>query len=889
MTWLRGLILRFRGLASKPTVERELDDEVHFHLDRQIEQNIAAGMSPEQARYRALQSFGGAEQMKEECRDARGTRFLEDFVQDFRFGLRMLRKSPGFAAVAVLTLALGIGANTAIFSVVNAVLLRPLPFKDADRLVAIWENNRKISDPRYPLAPANLADLRRESSAFDDVAHYFSFPLGFLLSADGETERLQGCAVSPNLFPMLGVSPAAGRTFLSGDAEPSQNPVAILSYGFWRRRFGGDPGILGRSVRLDSQSYTIVGVMPAGFAFPFKDSDVWVPATFAGTVFPQNQWTTRSVHYLVGIGRLKQGVRPEQAHAELGAIAQRLQQAYPESNASIGANLMTLQELEVGNVRPALLLLLAGVGFVLLIACANVANLLLARGATREKEFAVRAAMGARRSRLIRQLLTESMLTGLLGGLLGLLLAFAGVVALKALHPAGLPRMESVRIDTPVLLFALALSQLTGIVFGVIPARRQSHGNLNESLKEGGRSLSEGPRHKSLRGALVSLEIALSLVLLVATGLIARSFLRLQAVDPGFVSDRLLTLQIQVPLRYQDNAKRAAFLESIYGRIAALPGVKFVGDVTRLPFASNRRSTNITSALNIEGRPVSLGQRPEIDFRRASRGYFPAMGIPVLAGRNFTERDTLDTPRVAIINEALLNLAFRESDPVGQKIQLGPDPNGAWYTIVGVVGSIHHFDLDVAPHPEVYLASLQSPLVNPYIVARTTGDPSQLVSAVRSEFHSIDPETPVYNVATMEERLDESLAPRRFQVLLLALFAMMALTLATIGIYGLMAYSVSQRNHEIGVRMALGAQSGDVLRLVLGHGMRLALIGAGAGVIGALALTWLLRGLLFGVTPTDPLTFTSVVVFLLAVAFAACYIPARRATRMDPMIALRYE
>jgi putative ABC transport system permease protein len=886
MDWLRVFASRLLAVFRKRRLDQELDEELRAHVEMLIEANTRKGMSLAEARREAHRSFGGMEQTRESYRDQRGLPALETWLRDFRFGLRMLRRDSGFTAVAMLTLGLGIGAATCIFSVVNGVLLRPLPFRDPGRLVAVWENNARENDPHYPLAPANYFDLTRESRSFEKIDNYFSFSAEYILSNDQLADRVRGSVISPGLFQVFGVNAAVGRTFLDEEGQPARSGVVLLSDGFWRRHFGGNADVLGQTLTIDGRARSVVGVLPPQFQFPSKETEVWIPLTFAGTYFPQNQITTRSIHFLGAIGRLRPGVRLQQARAELEGIARRLEQAYPESNQGIGVTVLPLLDEIVGKVRPALLALMAGVGFVLLIACANVANVTLARSAAREREIAVRAAIGAGRPRIIRQLLTESALIAVLGGAIGLLVAYWGVHLFVTFGPAGIPRLDKVGLNKTVLVFALVVTALTAMVFGLVPARRLSRLDLVSSLQGSGRAMAGDPGQSGLRRWLVIIEMSLSLVLLAGAGLMIRSFSRLTAIDPGFNPKNLLTFQIMLPgSAYGQMQERMIFHQKLFDALKSLPGAKYVGYTTRLPLAPNRATTNVTTQLIIEGQPTAGGQKPEVDFRRANFEYFRAMGIPVLKGREFNERDTADATPVALINDGTAQLFT--TNPVGKRIQLSPIPT--WYTVIGVVGSIRHMGLETTPRPEVYVHTLQNPPTSPFVVIRTSGNPEPLVSFVRDAIQKLDRRVPVFNIATMEELLAGSLEQRRFNMLLMGLFAAAALSLAAVGIYGVVAYSVSLRTHEIGIRVALGAGQPNVVGLVAREVARIALIGFGIGLVAALALSHMLSALLFGIQPSDPATYAGVGALQFVVALLAAYVPIRRALRVDPMTALRHE
>jgi putative ABC transport system permease protein len=802
--------------------------------------------------------------------------------QDVRYGARGLMKSPGFTLVAVLTLALGIGANTAVFSVVHAVLLRSLPYGQADRLVAVWAHDTKAQDDHSYFSISAVNDFRAQNRSFESLTG-FSPRWSFNLKGEGEPERIYGFFASANFLETLGVAPLRGRSFTAEDDQAGAPRSAILSYGLWQRRFGGDPNLVGRAINLDDGPVTVIGILPAGFQFLDGTSrgeavEIWVPLEL--NPFVQRG---RQVRLCSLIGRLRPGVTREQAQAEFAGITAQLAQQYPETEANIGANLVPLQEEVAGRARPLLLALAGAVGLVLLIACVNVANLLLARAAARHRQLAIRAAMGAGRGRLVRELLTESTLLSLLGGVGGVVLAWWGVRALVAMAPAALPRRQEIAVDGAVLLFTLAVALVASALFGLIPALQASRLQLSDALKEGSRGTDGGGRHR-LRSALVVAEVALSLVLVIGASLLIRSFIKLQGVDPGFSTENIVSMDLSS--LGPDAARRGAVMEEIYGRLRALPGVTAAGETSRLPLAGV--GGNPTSNLQIERRPVPPGQEPQIDFRRASREYFRAMNIPLLAGRRFELSDDgrPETPAVALINQAAVEKFFPGEDPVGQRIQMG---GGAWFTIIGVVGNIRHLGLAAAPRPEAYMHTLQGPLNNPQLVVRTAGDAAAAVRSIRSVIRATDANIIISRVSTMEDVRYQSLAAPRFNTILFGVFAILALALGLVGIYGVMAYTVTQRTHEIGIRMALGALPRDVLRMMAAQGMKLAVTGAAIGLAVALAVTRVLRALLYETSPTDPLTFIAVVTLLLAVALLACVVPARRATRTDPLIALRYE
>jgi putative ABC transport system permease protein len=793
----------------------------------------------------------------------------------------MLVKTPGFTLVAILALALGIGANTAIFSVVNGVLLRPLPFKDPDRLVWAQGADLTTGETGGKISPPDFLDYREQNRVFEHFAavQYISFTL---TGDAAEPERVTGARVSADFFETLGIMPVKGRAFLAEEEREGSNRVAVISHGLWQRRFGADPNLVGKTVDLSGQSIVVVGIMPAGFQFP-SEVEVWSPIPFGG-----KETSMRRTHFLDAVGRLKPGVKIADAQADITSVARRLEQQYPETNTNYGMGLTLLPEQIVGEMRRTLFVLLAAVGFVLLIACANVANLSLARGASRGKEIAIRVAMGASRSRVVRQLLTESILLAALGGVLGLLLAVWGVDMLVALSPEDLPRVKEVTIDPRVLSFSLLISILTGVLFGLAPALSFSRGgDLNETLKEGGRASGAATGHNRMRSLLVVAEVALSLMLLVGAGLLIKSFLKLSKVETGFDARSVMTMRISLPqTKYTEPQRRAAFYEQLLERTRALPGVEAAGVISELPLSGQNNDTYFT----IEGKPPAApGSEDRLaNFRTASPDYFRAMGIPLIRGRFFNDGDREGAPHAVIISETFARRFFPDEDALGKRltIDLGEPWTGE---IVGVVGNIRHFSLATEPFREMYMNIAQTPRGSVNLVVRTRSDPAALTAAIKQEVQGLDRDLPIYNPKTMEQRVSESAAAPRFRTLLLALFAALALVLAAVGIYGVISYSVTQRTHEIGIRMALGAGRRDILKLVLGHGVVLTLIGVAIGLVGAFMLTRIMATFLFGVSATDPLTYTLVSLLLLAVALVACYVPARRAMRVDPMVALRYE
>jgi putative ABC transport system permease protein len=801
---------------------------------------------------------------------------METLLKDLRYGARMLMKRPGFTLVAIITLALGIGANTAIFSLINAVLIRPLPFRDSERLVWTFGNIRNGSN-RASVSPLDYLDYRNQNQTFEEFAAMLSFPASANLTGAGEPQRLTASAVTGNFFQALGVQPAIGRAFMLENEKPGNDQVAILSYALWQSRFGGDAGIVNQKITLDDKSFQVIGVMPRDFEFPAR-TEIWLPLNFDGSPGMKQ----RKAHFLRPIGRLKAGVSLAQAQADTDTVARRLEATYPDTNTGWNLRLVSLREQIVGNIRPTLYILLGAVGLVLLIACANVANLSMANASARTKEIALRTALGAKRFRIARQMITESVMLALIGGVLGTLLAFWGVQALVALSGPNIPTTANVRIDLTVLAFTLVTSVVTGLLFGIAPALRTANLNLSETLKEGGRGSSESVRRNRTRSLLVILESAVAVMLLVGAGLLIRSLIRLQNTNPGFESSNVLTMRIDLPRKKYDKPENLSSLwEQFQSRVSALPGVESVGLVSELPLSGQPNDMPYT----VEGRaPGAPNQAFDDDFRRVNQDYFRALRIPFLRGRNFTPQEVRDGAKVLIVSEALVSQVFPNEEPLGKRLVMsfGNQP----FEIVGVVGDVRHRSLEGPPLPAMYMPAFEA---GENVVIRTRGDSSTIVAAVRREMAAIDSNQPIATVRTMDEWLGLAVSGPRYRTGLFGLFAGLALALSMVGVYGVMSYSVGQRTHEIGVRMALGARQLDVLKLVVRQGMGLVLIGVSLGLIGAFALTRVIASLLFNVGTRDPMTFAGVAILLAAVALVACYVPAWRATKVDPIEALRYE
>ena len=808
-------------------------------------------------------------------------------LQDLRYGVRVLLKKPSFTSIAIVTIALGVGANSAIFSVVNAVLLRPLSYLNSEQLVMIWGKLPAHGLEKLSASGPEFVDYRERNHALSSIAAYTSS--GRNLTGAGEPERVTTTFVTAGFFSVLETLPWRGRTFVAEEDQPGHDQSVILSYSIWQRRFAGDDSIVGQSITIDGKVHVVVGVMPPDFEFPDADTQIWKPIAFTAEDLSEDE---RGSHYLSLIARMKPGVQFEQAQADVASIAAGLQKEHPghyEEGSGWSASVVGLHEETVGDVRLTLLVLLSAVGFVLLIACANVANLVLARTATRQREMAIRSALGAGRLRIIRQVLTESLSLSLSGGALGILVALWGKELLASLSPANLPRLKEVSIDSRVLLFTLAISVFTGLVFGIVPALQASNLNLSEALKESGSKSTASKSRLRLRGLFVVGEIALAMVLLVGAVLMIRSLNALQRVEMGFDPSNVLTMRLSLPRSvYSEPRRQRAFYDQVINRIEALPEVNSAGVVNFLPLSGTGNQRNIS----VEGQP----ENPiNVEFRISNPGYFRAIGIELRLGRLYDEHDRENSTYVAVVNEAFLRIFLPDQDPLGKRIKMGGmNSPFQWLSIVGVVKDLKHRGLDVEAKPEMYVPYSQPPLPDwniqsMFVAVRTKNEPKGLIGAARGIVQEIDKDQPIYGVSTMQQLLGKSLAPRRFNMLLMGMFSAIALALASIGIYGVMSYSVTERTREIGIRMALGARTGDVLRMVVKQGVTLTLLGVGIGLAASFALTRLIESLLFKVSAADPLTFALIPILLTGAALGASVVPAHRATKVDPMIALRYE
>jgi putative ABC transport system permease protein len=882
-----------RNIFSSRRVDVDLDQEVHSHLELLIAENIRAGMPPEEAQRAARMELGGIEQVKEQVREQRLGSWLHSVISDSRYGLRQLGKNPGATAIMVFTLALAIGATTAIFSVVYGVLLRPLPYNDANRIMSIFEVNSQ--GHRSHLADPNFDDFRDQNRSFQAIAKYNDDDVS--VSGTSQPTRTTVAGVSPEFLKVFGVQPIRGRDFSANDAKKGASPTVLVSYGYWRQHLASAQDLSQLHLKIGAALYSVIGVLPPEFRFP-KDVDLWLPADLDG----ENQ--SRTSHNYLAVGRLRDGVTVRQANGDISAIARRIHETSSEQGDYLLRDgiVLPLQDSITGEARPALLILFGAVSFLLLVACANVANLLLAQASVRERELAIRSALGAARGRLIRQFLTEAFLLSLVGGGLGVLGALGGVTGLIALAPVNLPRLDSVSVNIPVLLFALLLSTAVAAGLGAFTAIRATSGDLRKGLEEGGRGQAGSQGSQRVGRILVAAQIAITLVLVVGAGLLGRSLLKVLEVNPGFRVDKIVTMDVSLPWLGWDNPKGKAgqgiFYSNLVDRLRQIPGVRKVGAVSNLPMEGGLPDGMFFLMTQNEIPKTDAGFAPLLqqkerlgnaDFCVATDGYFQVLGIPLIRGRIFDERDGADSPHVAVISESLARDRWPNQDPIGHTIEFGNmDGDLRLLTIVGIVADIHENGLDAPPRPTVYVNLFQRPRSAITLTMLSDADTGSVTSAARGILQDLNPEIPP-RFRTFTQVYSASLGSRRFNVILVGFFGITALLLATAGVFGVMAYSVSRRTREIGVRVALGAGRGDVLRMVLGHGLRTILIGVAIGIAGALALTRTVESLLFGVTPTDPLTFGGVTLLLVGAALLACFIPARRATKVDPMVALRYE
>jgi len=858
---------------------QDLDQEIRDHIETATQENIDRGMSPEEARYAALRKFGNVTRIKEDTREVWSWVWCEHLLQDIRFGIRVFAKSPGFTAAAVFSLALGIGANAAIFSVVDALLLRPLPYAESDRLVTVSECSRPYDQSsKNEVAPGNFLDWRARNHVFEQIGAV-ELP-GYSLTGSDRPERVLGAATSAGMLKLLGLRPALGREFEAYDDKNGAAPVVMLTHALWKRRYGSEPQIVGKTIQLDTRPYTVVGVLPEALTFPEPNVQLWVPLeqTIAP---PEMHW--HASHYLDVYARLKPGVSLAQASEDMSRIAAQIKREQTESNSGAAVLVLSLQDDLSGAIRPALLTLLVAVGFVLLIACVNVANLLLARATSRGKELATRIALGAGKARLMRQMLTESILLSFAGGCAGLLVASWTRRLLLAFRPESLPQFNVIETDGRVLLFTLAVCVGTGLLFGLLPALRSSTINLNHAAS---RSSTPGKSTQHLRDLFVAAEIAISLVLLAGAGLTIRSFLHLRATDLGFRSDHTATARISIPNdKYSKDEQVIAFYDQLLERIRGTAGVESAAMVSFLPLTGH----NFDNSFDVVGRPPHPPDNRDYALVRfVDPQYFRVLGIPLLSGRGIGEHDRLGSRRSIVLSESMAKRHWPNTSPIGEHLMVYMGEDQAPWEVVGTVGDVRT-SIAEEPQPTMYFPYAQFPYRFMVLTVRTHGDPQSMIETIRNTVAILDADQPIYQTRTLANLIDTNLVPWRFSMMLLCMFAAMALLLAAAGIYGVMAYLVTERTHEVGIRMALGAQPHDVLRLVVGQGAKLALIGVISGLLASLALTRLMSNLLFDVSTTDPLTLSVVALVIAFVVLAACYIPARRATRVDPMIALRYE
>jgi putative ABC transport system permease protein len=881
MRWWNEMKYLVRKLNRK-RADQELEEEIRTHLELETQEKIEEGFSPEEARDVARRRFGNQTLLREVSREMWGFRSIETLLQDLRFGIRMFLKSPGLTAVLILTIALGIGLNSALFSVVNTLLLNPLPFPDADRLIIAWTRSAKISSNRLGVTPEEFEDWRKQTQSFAGITALDGTL--FNLSGTDEPERIQAGRVSTNFFSVFGIKPALGRDFLPEEGDLKSGRVVILGHSVWQRRFNADPSLIGRTITLNDLPYVVIGILPPEFRFPKIHEGI--PGLELWTPLPLEFLPYRGAPYLYVFARLKPGLPLETAQAELNTIARRLEIAYPQTHSGKSVYLVPLQEQVVGKVRLSLLVLFGAVIVVLLIACANVSNLLMARATARRREMALRLAIGASRLRLIRQLLTEGTLLAMAGGGLGLLIAFFAKPLLLSFSGQSIPRADEVVIDTRVLLFTLSLSVIIGLVFSVLPAVQASGLNPNQFLKEGAKPGTAGKSGNRLRGLLIVIQVALALVLTIGAGLLTRSFLTLLSVDPGFEPKKVLTFELFLSPKKYGPAQGAGFYQQLAEKLDALPGVDAAGAVNALPLGGGE----FTWTFFIEGRQPPDAPLGRVDYRVVTPDFFRTIGVPLKRGRIFTEQDGQEATPVGIINEAMARRYWPDEDPIGKRFRMQAPINVMpWTTIVGIVGDVKHAGLDQDPSPAVYRPHQQNPRIDMTVVMRTQSEPLTLANSARNQVREMDKDLPISNLREYTYFVSKSVAQRRFAMLLLTGFASLALLLALFGIYGVLSYSVSLRTQELAIRQALGARSRDVMALVVKQGMSLVLVGIIIGLTTAFGVTRVMTNMLYEIKPLDLTTFVTVAFLISSVAALACYLPARRASRVDPMVALRSE
>lgn len=873
----------FQFLSRKNDIHNEIDEELKFHIEMRIKDNIASGMTQEQAKADALKRFGNIQKVKSNCREAIGIEMLENLSQDIHYGLRMLLAKPSFTIIAILALALGIGATSAIFSLVNTVVLKPLPFEDQEKLVLIWETDKASGNDQMEVSYQNFLDWRKQNRVFDQIAIIPSVNFDWALKGKEEPQQVTGIFVSANFFSLLGTKPLLGRDFVLEDEKEGANPVAIISQGLWQRQFGKDKNVIGQKLILEGDSVEIIGVMPQNFNFP-SGVEIWVPL-----ISSPGDWTQqRGFRVSRAIARLKGGVTIEKAQVDMDVIAKQLEQEYPDANKGAGVRLISLTNIIFGNDRPALLAMLGAVGLVLLITCANVANLLLARATSRQREFAIRVALGAGQGRLVRQLLTESLLLALIGGAIGLFIAYLGIKALVAFAPADIPRVADVTLDGQVLVFTFLVSLFTAILFGLIPAFQAAGVSVNEFLKESGSRLFGSLSANRLRNVLVVGEVAFAVILMVSAGLMVRSFSKLQNVDPGFNPKNILTLRVALNQnKYQSKDSFRKFFQTLYEKVKVLPGVDSAGVVLMRPLSG---TVGWDYTFTIEGQSLTEHKtNPHSNFETVSPNYFHTMGIPLLKGRDFTDADKEDSPHVAIVGESLAKKYWPGQDPIGKKIKISaPDSKFPWMEIVGVVKDGRYREWETT-RLDFYMPFPQHPQYRMDFVLKTSGNPLALVKNFNNAVYEIDKDQAISAITTMEDLVSSALSRSRYNMFLFGLFAFLALALSMVGVYGVLSYTVSQRTQEIGLRIALGASEKDILTLILGQGLKLVSLGVLIGLLIAFGLSRFLSSLLYQVEATDPITYLLIPLGLILVAFIACYFPARKAIKVDPIVTLRYD